>query len=486
MKTNKILSILSLVLVMGVASCSEDFLEQQPNLSQTNELSLATFDGIEKAVLGAYTPLYDPAWYGRDFVVTADLKGGIAKGSPMNSGRFTAEYLWNNTPNATSGLWTLGYRLIARANNAINALEGFEETDITQEQIDNLEGEAKFLRALAYHDLVRLFAQPYSHDPQSLGVPVVLVTENALPARNTVAEVYTQIVSDLEDAETKLSSENNHGGNDTKAWANKDAVKALLARVHLYMENWQEAADYASELITNDKYSLYTADQYSVFESGSNEDGVWGSLTSGSEDIFMIYGSEGNSTHGNWDVISYILNPGGYGDVGASMDVINLFEDGDVRGDLEEMFTNSADYPTDYWTLKYPGKDGNLREDNINVLRLSEMYLIRAEALLEGASVSGATAENDLNAIRSNRGGASDISSPSLSTVYDERRRELCFEGHELFDLARTGRSLERTDYDGADNQNIPFPDYRWAMPIPQGEIDANENLEQNPGYGGN
>ena len=482
MKTIKILSIFSLVLSLGVLSCSEDFLEQQPKLSQTNELSLSTFDGIEKAITGAYTPLYETVWYGRDFVVIADLKGGNAKSSPMNSGRFRTEYLWSNTPTSTAGLWTEAYDLIARVNNVINALDGFEEIDVTQAQIDNLVGEAKFLRALAYHDLVRMYAQPYSQAPNSLGVPVVLETENGQPARNTVAEVYQQIVADLTDAETKLSADNNHGGNDPKAWATKDAVKALFARVYLYMEDWQKAADYASEIINNEDYSLYTADQYSVYSSGENEDGVWGSLTSGDEDIFMVYGSEGNSSHGNWDVISYIMNPGGYGDVGASGDVLDLYEEGDVRG---ELFTNSTNFPNDFWTLKYPGKDGNLREDNINVLRLSEMYLIRAEAILNGASISGVSAVDDMNAIRENR-GASELSTVTLNTVYDERRRELCFEGHQLFDLARTGRGLERNDYDGSLNQNIPFPDHRWAMPIPQTEMDANENMEQNPGYGDN
>jgi hypothetical protein len=327
-----------------------------------------------------------------------------------------------------------------------------------------------------------MYAQPYSQAPNSLGVPVVLETENGQPARNTVAEVYQQIVADLTDAETKLSADNNHGGNDPKAWATKDAVKALFARVYLYMEDWQKAADYASEIINNADYSLYTADQYSVYSSGENEDGVWGSLTSGDEDIFMVYGSEGNSSHGNWDVISYIMNPGGYGDVGASGDVLDLYEEGDVRG---ELFTNSTNFPNDFWTLKYPGKDGNLREDNINVLRLSEMYLIRAEAILNGASISGVSAVDDMNAIRENR-GASELSTVTLNTVYDERRRELCFEGHQLFDLARTGRGLERNDYDGSLNQNIPFPDHRWAMPIPQSEMDANENMEQNPGYGDN
>ncbi len=478
MKTNKIIILISLVLGMGVWGC-EDFLEQQPNLSQTNELSLSTFDGLEKAIIGAYSPLYDDFWYGRDFVVTADLKGGNAKSSPLNSGRFRTEYVWANTPSSTSWLWQDGYILISRVNNVINALVDFSEVDITQAQIDNIEGEAKFLRALAYHDLVRMFAQSYAYQPNSPGVPVVLVSENGKPARNTVAEVYAQIVTDLKDAVVKLSDSNSHGGNEPRAWANKAAAKALLARVYLYMENWQEAANYATEVINDNTFSLFAPSDYSVY-SGTNPSGVWGALTAGSEVIFMVYGSEGNSSHGNWDVISYIMNPGGYGDVGASKDVIDLYEAGDVRGDL---FINTVDFPNDFWTLKYPGKDGYLREDNINILRLSEMYLIRAEAILEGASISGVTAVGDVNAIRLQR-GASELGSVSLGGVYAERRRELCYEGHELFDLARTQRGLVRSDYDGASNQNIDFPNYMWAMPIPQEEMDANANMEQNPGYG--
>ncbi len=478
MKTKKIIWMLGLVLMTGLWGC-DDYLEEMPKLSQTNELSLSTFDGIQKDIVGAYSPLYDPVWYGRDYEVIADLKGGNAKSSPMSSGRFRIEYVWANTPTSTAGVWTLGYRLVSRVNNIINALDGFSEVDITQAQLDNIEGEAKFLRALAYHDMVRMFAQPYSYQPESLGLPIVLVSENEKPARNTVAEVYELILSDLDDAVTMLADDNSHGGNEPRAWANKNAAKALLARVYLYMGNWQKAADYATEIINSGDYTMYTAEQYSVYKSDTNPAGVWGALTAGSEVIFVIYGSEGNSSHGNWDVISYIMSPGGYGDVGASEDVIGLYEPDDVRGDL---FTNSADFPNDFWTLKYPGKDGYLREDNINVLRLSEMYLIRAEALLQGASVSGSSAVNDINTIRSNR-GASELATITLAGVYKERRMELCYEGHELFDLARTQRELVRTDYQGAENQNVDFPDYKWAMPIPQSEMDANINMVQNPGY---
>ena len=178
------------------------------------------------------------------------------------------------------------------------------------------------------------------------------------------------------------------------------------------------------------------------------------------------------------------MSPEGYGDINASHDVYDLYEDGDVR---KALFRNyEPNYVNDLWSLKYPGKapDGNLREDNIPVLRISEMYLIRAEAILNGASVSGTTAHDDLNMIRANRGASLlDAGNTTLNSVYLERRMELCYEGHELFDLARTGRSLVRVDYGGSVNQNIAFPDYRWAMPIPQAEMDANANMEQNPEY---
>ncbi|MEZ5070969.1 MAG: RagB/SusD family nutrient uptake outer membrane protein [Bacteroidales bacterium] len=136
-------------------------------------------------------------------------------------------------------------------------------------------------------------------------------------------------------------------------------------------------------------------------------------------------------------MISYIMSPEGYGDINASRDVYDLYEDTDVRKGLFRNY--EPDYINDLWSLKYPGKgpDGNLREDNIPVLRLSEMYLIRAEAILNGASVSGVTATDDLNTIRTNRDASElDVAGTTLAAVYLERRMELCYEGHELFDLA--------------------------------------------------
>jgi starch-binding outer membrane protein, SusD/RagB family len=465
---------LGLVSLLLVLSACEDFLTQTPKLDQTNELTLSTFRGLTSATVGTYSLLYTTSWYGRDFEVTADLKSGNAKISPITSGRFQTEYQWANVSTSTIDLWSSAYTLIARANNVINALPGFSEPGVSQDQIDNLKGECLFLRALAYFDLVRCYSQQYSSGTDNPGVPVVLVTEIGEPARNTVGEVYAQILSDLNEAELSLSADNQHGSTDPKGWATNNAVKALLARVYLYMENWQAAANYATEIINSGEYQLYDSTTYTTWDFG----GAWGT-DAASEIIFEVYGAEGNSSHGNWDVISYIMSPNGYGDIGASHDVYDLYEDKDVR---KQLFTSVTDFPGALWSLKYPGKNGNLREDNIPVLRLGEMYLIRAEALLHGATINGVQAADDYNAIREPL-GLDAATSVTLNDIYDERRRELCFEGHQLFDLARTKRALTRTDYDGSINKDVPFPDYKWAMPIIQGELDANKNMVQNEGY---
>lgn len=477
MKRTQIFKIGLLSSLLAFGACGEDFLIEEPVLEQTNELTLSNYVGLNDATAGAYTTIYSVNWYGRYLPIFGDMRGGNAKLSPKSSGRFTNEFYWNHTQASTSPLWGSAYYAISKANNVINALPLIEDPLITQQQLDNLEAECLFIRAISHFDLVRTYAQPYSYQPESLGVPIVLLTENGSPARNTVSEVYAQVLDDLKRAELIIEPDYvREGGKDPKAFVTLQAIQALLARVYLYMEDWQNAANYATTLIESGDYNMYTAAEYTTWDA----DGVWGAInfsTSG-EVIFGVYGSENNSSHGNWDNITYILSPEGYGDVGASDDLLDLFEAGDVRRNL---YRTHPDYGDAEWPLKYPGKVGNLREDNIPVFRLSEMYLIRAEALLKGATIPGATAVKDVNMIRTNR-GLVDLAIVSFVDIWTERRRELCFEGHEYFDLARTQRGLTRTDYpSGAINKDVNFPDNKWAMPIPQGEMDANPNMVQNP-----
>jgi len=472
----KIKIICMAVLAVGLASC-DGFLNQEPVMSQSNEIVLSDFEGLDNATAAAYSPLQSVNWYGANFILSAELRGGNAK-NPTNtqftSGRYTNEYNWNFSASATSTIWNTAYYVISAANNVINNLDGKAKGSVTQADLNNLKAECLFLRSLSYFDLVRTYAQPYTYKPQSLGVPVVLESKIGSPARNTVAEVYDQIVKDLLEAESVIDPAYVRSGvTDPAATVTKPAIQALLSRVYLYMGNWQKCADYATKVINSGKYQMFTADNY---------ESQWGMNTAqtGGEVIFEVFGSQKNSYWGSWEVISWLVYPGGYADVASTADLRNLYETGDVRGN---MFISDPEAPDHFWTLKYPGKTGtNHLENNIVVLRLSEMYLNRAEAIYRGAVIPGVTAESDLLKITSNR-GASPVSA-SATTIFKERQKELAFEGHIIYDYARTQTSLVRTDYNGTDiTKNIPFPSYMWALPIPKREMDANPNMVQNDEY---
>jgi len=477
----KIIIYIFTIVALFFSAC-EELLDKAPPTQLDNEKVLKDYKLLTQATNAAYSPLYSANWYGRAFLVVPDLMGGNAKQSPRSSGRFQQTYNWNYTPGDNVGLWTTVYDVIARANNVIEYIDKLDQDGITQEMKDQLKGECLFLRALGHWDLVRMFAQPYTYNGGAeLGVPIVRKTEIAEPARATVKEVYEElVVPDLLaaiDLIQVVGLEDNDlaRGTDRKAFASKSAAEAILAKVYLYMGSWQNAADRATNIIeygaSSGDYSLYTDANYTS---------VWSS-ESATETIFEVYGNATESNWPSWDEIGYIYEPTGYGDVCAANDLLNLFDPADVRGGMYKTDPLYAGY---FWPNKYPGKAGNVRTNNIPVIRLSEMYLIRAEAILNGASVAGETALDDYNMIRTNRGLAA-AGAVTLDDIYLERRLELCFEGNLMWDLSRTGRGLDRDNEDGkiSGDVDIPFPDYRWALPIPTVEMQANDNMVQNPEY---
>ncbi len=452
-----------------LAGC-ESILDKRPPLQLDNEKVLSTYKLIVQATNAAYSPLYSANWYGRAHLVVPDLMGGNAKQSPRSSGRFQQTYNWNYTPGDNVGIWTSAYDAIARANNVLEYIDDLSEEGVTQAMKDQIKGECLFIRALGHWDLVRTFGQPYTYQGgNTLGVPIIRKTEIGQPSRATVKEVYDElIVPDLIAAEGLLGDPGR--GNDEKAFACKEAAQAILAKVYLYMGDWANAASKATDVISSGRYTLYTAANYLT---------VW-STPAATEAIFEVYGNNTESTFPSWDEVGYIYNPDGYGDVCASNELLGLYDAADIRGQL---FKTSPSYPGYWWPDKYPGKAGDTRVNNIPVIRLSEMYLIRAESVLNGAT---GDALSDYNTIRTNR-GLTAAGSVSLDDIYLERRLELCFEGNLLWDLSRTGRSLQRDNEDNKitiqDNVDVQFPDYKWALPIPIVEMQANGNMEQNPGY---
>ena len=471
----KILLGITLLAAIGVFSSCKDYLEEEPELKQSNELTFSKFESLDNAGAALYGMFQSSDWYDGQFILQGELRSGNAKNptSVAGSGRYRDDAAWNYTASVTSPLWSYAYYTIARACNVINNLEGKATGDITQQQVNNLKAEALFIRALCHFDLVITYAQPYTSQPNSLGVPVVLVTENGQPARNTVAEVYDQVVADLTEAESLMSDNYSRAdAADAKAVVSKAAIQGLLSRVYLYMGQWQKAADEATKVINNKKYSLATGEDYiNMYQAAVGN--------SYGEIIFEVYGSKKNEywDDSGWSHLPYITAVDGYGDICATSDLVDLYEEGDIRTSL--FYKNE----NDNFTSKYKGKAGAVPyETNVPIIRLSEMYLNRAEAIINGATVSGVTAESDLKAIAAARNATAP--SPSKVTILQERRKELAFEGHYIYDLARTGTDVKRSDYDATEaNRNIPFPDKRWAMPIPKREMDANPNMVQNEGF---
>jgi len=459
---------------VGMFTSCDDFLNEEPKLKQSNELTYATFEGLDAASAALYGMMQSASWYDGQFILQSELRAGNAKNplSEPGSGRYRQDTQWNYTENGTSSCWSYAYYTIARANNVINNIDKTDLQGASKQDANNVKAEALFMRALSHLDLVITYAQPFSYEPDGLGVPVDTVTVNGEPARNTVREVYAQIESDLLLAESLMADNYTRAGvDDNAAVASKQAIQALLSRVYLYMEQWQKSADYATKVINSGKYSLVGADAYKA---------MWSAAVApkGGEIIFEVYGSSKNDywDESGWTHLPYILDRGndGSADVCATKDLVSLYEEGDVRASLYELSNG------DYFVLKYKGKESAVpRQVNVPVLRLAEMYLNRAEAISNGATVSGVSARADLQAIASKRGATV----PEKFNIFDERRKELAFEGHIVYDYARCKKSLTRTDFDDVKNKDVAFPSYMWAMPIPKREMEANANMVQNPGY---
>lgn len=510
----KILIISALLSALTLTGC-KDFLVQEPITSQSTEQLLSTYNGLNNATMGAYSPMVSNYWYGGlYFLLDADTRAGIAAWpvqSSFQSGRMQTGFTLNYTENSTNGPWTYAYYVISAANNVLEQLElngeNLVSSLVTQQDLDNIKAECLTLRALAHFDLLRVYSR---NDYPEVGIPIILKTDQTSteqPARNTMSEVYDRVEKDLTEAEDLMAANYTRSGvADANSIVNPMVIKALLARVYLYdatfsgdQSKYQLAADYATEVINSGKYRMWTADEYTS---------VWGNDVGSGEVIFEVYGIKANSYDGYWEAPCHMTNPRGYADVCASPLIHTAYEPGDVRGTKGvrtestgpngTMFSTDADEASgDYWPMKYPGKGlgnaiGTPDQNNTIIIRLSEMYLIRAEALINGASIGGASAANDLNTIRSNRGASTISGTPTIAQIANEYMLEFCFEGQYWFTMARlvTSGKLPGITYSTANNEadrrnhsGIDKDDPYWALPISRTERDVNPNLEQTPLY---
>lgn len=474
---------------LGLVSCD---LTTDPTTTVTDKVALENFEGMDKAAAVTYVAFASESWYGLDLQIYPDVMcGNCVAGAPLNSGRGMNWQQWNFTASGGFSVYGSAYVNINRCNNVIYALktrgaEYLKEDGVSQQDLDNRMAECLFVRAFCYFDLVRWYAQPYAISStaaegsvEALGVPIVKENpaESVLdkPARALVADNYDAILSDLNTALSLIEAGyTREGVKDVKCAVTPAAIEALLARVYLYMQDYENAEIHASNVLAMG-YSVATASVYPNMWTDEN-------MSANSEVIFAVYFDTTESS----TLIGNITDPDEYGDVRVSEDLLALFEDGDVR---KTTLLTSADHPDYLWPAKYQGKGGLLAIPNVPVLRTSEMYLIRAEARYMQQNNTGAM--NDLNVIAENR-KATPYTTVSFRDIFNERRKELAFEGHIWHDYKRLigteyqggatpGEMMVRNDVSSTINQNVAFDSKYWCMPISESEIDVNGNLVQNP-----
>lgn len=414
--------------------------------------------GLRNARIGMYNTMQVRDYYGAYFPLLAEAytdNGTTGGYDVIDLNEIAARSLTPSNIFITQGYNAI-YNTIYTANKIIENIDNVPDVDEAEKNM--ILGEALFVRGMSHFDLLRFWGEHWDMT-SSYGISIVTTTgngSNAVP-RSTVEESYIQIMDDLHTAEDLVTEDI---GNQ---YISPGAIQALLARVHLYHGDMDEATEYAMLVIDNGAYSLLPAGEVGKIYSDR--------LTA--ESVFELKFEAQNQSF--YNAATYLRDDALRPDIlfMAGSDLNTMFESrpGDTRAALVDFINNDVSIEPDGRSQKYRGEIA--KDNSAFVLRLAEMYLINAEAL---GRVEGLTYLNDLRTAR-----GLDALSPGdvpdadtyLSAILDERRAELNFEGHRLFDLARTG--LVET-YLGEGVNAI--------MPIPQREIAAtNGVVEQNPGY---
>ncbi len=483
-------------------------LNNAPYDGQGEEAALESFEGIQAATYGNYHRLVGDGYYSynRSLFQMGEYPADNVSLSGTTTDPLFLAYNYNHTPNMgnASTIWSGAYQLIYGTNRVIEEVE----TGQSAEQ-DQLVGENKLLRALAHFHLVTFFARPYTQDPNGLGVPIKTNSdpEELLP-RSSVSEVYDFLVNELEDAADLMNLEK------PNSYASKEVAYGLLSRIHLYMGENEEAIDYANRVINSGRYELFSSDNLENYFRLPNE--------SNEETIFAIrHTQDDDKGYGNIGSMYYTSPSGmGWGEMYASESYRNLLDEypeDERHGFLEPRYETDDNgnpitddngdpivakrngYPV-WYVLKFSYQEDIASLSSPVILRLSEMYLNRAEA--NAKLDNDQDAIDDVNLIRQRAGLSGDALYSTgdlkgrdtvLDVVLEERRLELAFEAHRKFDIFRNDRELER-DYPGThlnpsnpgvnmeEETQVIAPDHpRVVFFIPENEITLNPNLEQNP-----
>ncbi|RZF58725.1 RagB/SusD family nutrient uptake outer membrane protein [Sphingobacterium corticibacterium] len=452
-----------IILIVSLLSLSCDkFLDKEPENKVSIEEIFADLPGAKAALTGVYLDMFSTSYFNGPRMVYPELTGGNLRHAYPT--RTSLLDLFHFSADAdSSSMNTVYSHLYSMLNNINNILTRVPDlADGTAAERNEILAQAHGIRALIHLDLVQLFAQPYRYtsDASHLGIVIAdepILVGNAQRRRATVAEVYDQIASDLQLATDLFANSKRVFTGNRVQYMNTSALKALYARLCLHKQDWEGASLYSSQVIA-ENFTLYSREEYLP---------SW-KTAAAKETILEVAVPTG---HGGNSLGNYYVNESSnsYFQFAPSEDLLELFSEHDIR---------SAG-----GIFKYDSY--NFEATSVKIIRLSEMYLIRAEALAEMGETEEAIADLNLIRLRADpeqEPWTTQNKQALIDEILNERRRELCLEGFLFFDLMRRGLSVERSDCEGT-NCNMSYPSDRFVLPIPQQSVYSNNHMEQNPGY---
>ena len=475
------------LLGFSFSSCS-DFLEQNPQTDLSENDFYKTADDILSAVNGAYSSLQEGDIYGNWYVfgeIPSDNTRNQLSGSVTTQNEFDQFYI--DTQNSMiANFWKAAYKVINRTNTILGRIDGIE---INTELANRYKLECKFIRALMYFNLVRVYGD----------VPLVLkeisISESYDILREPKENVYNQIIADLKEAQDlPVSYSTAEDGRATQG-----AAKALLANVYMTLHKYAEAETILAEIINSGRYSLLENTPGSLNIDGYKN--VFSPVNHNSkEGIFEIqflkggYG-EGSNYANNFAPENSGTNVVAVGGTGGNnipeMDIYNAYEEGDLRRDFSMSLGYYDNRKNNEWVeSRYVCKfmdvpyQNNDASNNYPVIRYADVILMYAEALNQNGKTAEACKYLNMTRRRGFGYQTTETSPVDLQTtdkaqfalmVEQERRVELAFENHRWFDLIRTGRAVEVMRSKG-----FSLNETNLICPIPQTQIDVNPKLTQN------
>ncbi len=448
-------------------------------LDQVSPVQVATLKvftnvaGAESALIGMYSSMQSNYYYGGYYPLLADIYSDVSKAGGFNVTALDeiSSYHVTTANLLVQNMYVAIYYTIATANGIIANVPGIKDVTFTQTQRDSIRGQAYAIRGMAHFDLLRMFGEHWNM-ASTYGVPVVttIQNQNSVVPRSTVAQTYAAIISDLQQAYNLIPKSKPY----LNQYVNPDAVQALLARVYLYQRDYPHAIAAADSVIKDGSYSLLGSYNFTQIYSTKLSN----------ESVFeLVFNVQNQSAYNSYTfsrtqaLITEVLFL-----ADSTMNTFFTKRPNDLRSQLVDFSpTTESNFLPWGRTQKYRGEIN--KDNSAYLIRMAEVYLIRAEAGAANGDLTSGLA--DLNSVRTSRGLPA-FANADIATTYngdftaavlDERFAELNFEGHRMFDLARTQRRALILKGAGVD-------DFTDIFPVPNRELIATKGtVVQNPGY---